>query len=189
MREMCAGRDIIFHLAADHGGRGYVDTHNAACAMNFGLDSTVFRAAHERKVPKIVYASSGCIYPVGLQKDVKKELFLTEDMAGPPYDSDNLYGYVKMMGELTLRAMVRDWNLKAVSLRYFTVYGPRGKEDHAVMAMLARAFLGQKPFEVWGTGNQIRNWTYGRATSSRARSSPPRRWTTGRPSTSAPWSA
>ncbi|MEE8384422.1 MAG: NAD-dependent epimerase/dehydratase family protein, partial [Dehalococcoidia bacterium] len=44
--------------------------------------------------------------------------------------------------------------------RYFTVYGERGKEDHAVMAMIARAFVGQDPFEVWGSGQQIRNWTY-----------------------------
>jgi len=47
-----------------------------------------------------------------------------------------------------------------VSCRYFTVYGPRGVENHAVMAMIARAFIGADPFEVWGTGEQVRNWTY-----------------------------
>ncbi|MCH8854560.1 MAG: NAD-dependent epimerase/dehydratase family protein, partial [Planctomycetes bacterium] len=46
------------------------------------------------------------------------------------------------------------------SCRYFTVYGERGKEDHAVMAMIARAFIRQDPFIVWGNGTQIRNWTY-----------------------------
>jgi len=40
------------------------------------------------------------------------------------------------------------------------VYGPRAKENHAIMAMIARAFVGQEPFEIWGTGEQIRNWTY-----------------------------
>jgi nucleoside-diphosphate-sugar epimerase len=40
------------------------------------------------------------------------------------------------------------------------VYGPRGVENHAVIAMIARAFVGQNPFEVWGDGTQIRNWTY-----------------------------
>ena len=50
--------------------------------------------------------------------------------------------------------------MKAGSLRYFTVYGERGKEDHAVMAMIARAFVKKTPFAVWGTGEQIRNWTY-----------------------------
>jgi nucleoside-diphosphate-sugar epimerase len=50
--------------------------------------------------------------------------------------------------------------MKAASCRYFTVYGPRGVENHAVIAMIARAFLRQNPFEVWGDGTQIRNWTY-----------------------------
>src|SRR5262249_53747601 len=43
---------------------------------------------------------------------------------------------------------------------FFTVYGERGVENHAVMAMIARAFVGQNPIEVWGDGRQIRNWTY-----------------------------
>ena len=59
-----------------------------------------------------------------------------------------------------VRVVVKQGLLKAASCRYFTVYGPRGKEDHAVIAMIARAFIQQNPFEVWGTGEQIRNWTY-----------------------------
>jgi nucleoside-diphosphate-sugar epimerase len=50
--------------------------------------------------------------------------------------------------------------MNTASVRYFTVYGPRGVENHAVIAMIARAFLRQDPFLVWGTGEQIRNWTY-----------------------------
>ena len=50
--------------------------------------------------------------------------------------------------------------MKTASCRYFTVYGPRGVENHAVIAMIARAFLKQDPYEVWGTGEQIRNWTF-----------------------------
>ncbi|MBI2180819.1 MAG: NAD-dependent epimerase/dehydratase family protein, partial [Deltaproteobacteria bacterium] len=46
------------------------------------------------------------------------------------------------------------------SCRYFTVFGPSGHENHAVIAMIARSFIGQNPFEVWGSGNQVRNWTY-----------------------------
>jgi nucleoside-diphosphate-sugar epimerase len=64
------------------------------------------------------------------------------------------------MAEFTLKHYAAKGVLRAASCRYFTVYGPRGKEDHAVMAMIARAFTGQNPFEVWGTGEQVRNWTY-----------------------------
>jgi len=154
------GIEYLFHLAAIHGGRGYVDLHNVECSMNLILDGQLFREAVKAHVEKIIFASSGCVYPNHLQSDPAKEFYLTEDLVGPPYDADNMYGWAKLMAELTLRHFVKQGLLKAASCRYFTVYGPRGKEDHAVIAMIARAFILQNPFEVWGTGEQIRNWTY-----------------------------
>jgi nucleoside-diphosphate-sugar epimerase len=154
------GIEYLFHLAAIHGGRGYVDLHNVECSMNLILDGQLFREAVKAHVEKIIFASSGCVYPNHLQSDPERELYLTEDLVGPPYDADNMYGWAKLMGELTLQHFVKQGLLKAASCRYFTVYGPRGKEDHAVIAMIARAFIQQNPFEVWGTGEQIRNWTY-----------------------------
>lgn len=153
------GMDVVFHLAADHGGRGYVDLHQAACATNLTLDGMLFQACQKADA-KVVYASSGCVYPNFLQTDPTEELLLTEDMVGPPYDADNMYGWAKLMAEMTLQAYCREWGLKGASCRYFTVYGERGVENHAVIAMIARAFVKQDPFEVWGNGEQIRNWTY-----------------------------
>jgi UDP-glucose 4-epimerase len=152
--------NVVFHLAADHGGRGYVDLHQVACATNLLLDGLVFKACHKAGVDKVVYASSGCVYPNHIQTDPSQILYLTEDMVGPPYDADNMYGWAKLMGEMTLRAFAQDHGLKAASCRYFTVYGNRGHENHAVIAMIARAFLKQDPFDVWGNGEQIRNWTH-----------------------------
>jgi nucleoside-diphosphate-sugar epimerase len=154
------GVDVVFHLAADHGGRGYVDLHQAACATNLLLDGIMFLACRKAGVGKIVYASSGCVYPNFLQEDPDEEIYLTEDMVTPPYDADNMYGWAKLMGELTLKAYSEEWGMKTASCRYFTVYGERGVENHAVIAMIARAFVKQDPFVVWGTGEQIRNWTY-----------------------------
>ena len=151
---------VVFHLAADHGGRGYVDTHQAGPASNLFLDGVVFWEALQAGVEKVVYASSGCVYPNNLQADPSEELYLTEDLVAPPYDADNMYGWAKLMGELTLQAYHREHGLKAASCRYFTVYGSWAKEDHAVMAMTARAFVGLDPFEVWGDGTQVRNWTH-----------------------------
>ncbi|MCL5026070.1 MAG: NAD-dependent epimerase/dehydratase family protein [Chloroflexi bacterium] len=154
------GMDFVFHLAADHGGRGYVDLHQAACATNLALDGTLFDACRKAGVGKVVYASSGCVYPNNLQTDPAKALYLTEDMVGPPYDADNLYGWAKLMGELTMRAFHKDWGMRSAACRYFTVYGSRGHENHAVIAMIARAFVRQDPFIVWGNGEQVRNWTH-----------------------------
>ena len=155
-----SGIDVVFHLAADHGGRGYLDLHQVACSANLVLDGLVFRACRDAGVHKVVYASSGCVYPNHLQTDPEKMVYLAEDMVGPPYDADNMYGWAKLMAEMTLRALHAETGMKAACCRYFTVYGERGHENHAVMAMIARAFVRQNPFVVWGTGEQIRNWTH-----------------------------
>jgi nucleoside-diphosphate-sugar epimerase len=159
-REAVEGMQTVFHLAADHGGRGYVDLHQAACASNLALDGMLFMACRDAQVEKVVYASSGCVYPNFRQNDPKQLIYLSEDMVGPPYDADNMYGWAKLMAEMSLRAYYQDYGMRSASCRYFTVYGERGKEDHAVIAMIARAFVRQDPFVVWGTGEQIRNWTY-----------------------------
>ncbi|HEY9843925.1 MAG: NAD-dependent epimerase/dehydratase family protein [Candidatus Sericytochromatia bacterium] len=153
-------RELVFHLAAIHGGRGFVDLHPADCALNLVLDGNLFWACRQAGVAKIVFASSGCVYPNFRQGDPSQELYLREDNVGPPYDADNLYGWAKLMGEKSLQAFVKAWGIEAVCCRYFTVYGERGLENHAVIAMIARAFIQESPFEVWGNGEQIRNWTY-----------------------------
>lgn len=154
------GVELVFHLAADHGGRGYVDLHQVACASNLTLDGLFFAACHTAGVDKVVYASSGCVYPNHLQTDPGQILYLTEGMVGPPYDADNMYGWAKLMAEMTLRAYAAETTMKSVNCRFFTVYGDRGHENHAVIAMIARAFVRQDPYVVWGTGEQIRNWTH-----------------------------
>ena len=152
--------EVVFHLAADHGGRGYIDLHQVNCSTNLVLDGQVYSTAARLGVEKVVFASSGCVYPNHLQTNADEIVYLGEDLVQPPYDADNLYGWAKLMGELVLRAYCREGRLKGASLRYFTAYGPRCPESHAVTAMIARAFVRQNPFEVWGTGQQVRNWTY-----------------------------
>ena len=152
--------NVLFHLAGDHGGRGYVDLRQAGPASNLFVDGLVFWEARRAGVERVVFASSGCVYPNFLQGDPAREVYLSEDLVKAPYDADNMYGYAKLMGELTLRAYAAEYGMKTASCRYFTVYGPRAKENHAVTAMIARAFIEQDPFEVWGTGEQVRNWTY-----------------------------
>ena len=119
------GMQVVFHLAADHGGRGYIDTHQAACSTNLALDGRCSARA-PRGVEKVVFASSGCVYPNHPADRPRRELYLTEELVGPPYDADNIYGWAKLMAEMTLQAYYREARLKAASLRYFTVYGARG---------------------------------------------------------------
>ena len=124
-----SGQDSVFHLAADHGGRGYIETHESACAGNLLLDGIVFKACAELGVQRIVYASSGCVYPRELQADANNVIRLTENQVGPPYDADGIYGWAKLMGEKALAAYAKDHGIKAVSCRYFTAYGPRATRE------------------------------------------------------------
>lgn len=159
-RRAVKGIDLIFHLSADHGGRGYIDHHQAVPATNLLLDGQVFFESIKSGVEKIVFASSACVYPVSLQKNIKNGIRLIESMVKPPFEADNMYGWAKLMGELSLKSFRLEHGMKTVSLRYFSVYGPRGLESHSIMAMIARAFIRQNPYEIWGDGSQIRNWTY-----------------------------
>jgi nucleoside-diphosphate-sugar epimerase len=152
--------EIVFHLAADHGGRGYVETQQVACSNNFAIDNNVFQACVLARVPKIIYASSGCMYPMSLQQNVDRITYLDETHGLPPYDPDGLYGLAKVAGEQTLMYMFNEYGIESTACRFFTVYGPRAKENHAIMSFIARVFIKQDPIIVWGDGLQIRNWTH-----------------------------
>jgi nucleoside-diphosphate-sugar epimerase len=159
-KKIIKGCDIVFHLAADHGGRGYVNLKQGNTVSNLLLDGSVFKACLENDVEKVFFASSGCVYPNYAQANIHKKIYLKESDVKPPYDADNMYGWAKLMGELTLKQYYKDFGLKSAIGRFFTVYGPQASESHAVMATIAKAYIRQDPFEVWGDGNQIRNWTY-----------------------------
>lgn len=156
--------DVVFHLAASHGGRGYIDTHPAECSSNMVLDGVVFESAFRAGVDRICFASSACVYPTYLQQDARNPIFLKEEMADPFIKgkafADNEYGWAKLMGEMALRAYHVEYGLKCSSCRIFTAYGERENETHAVIALIAKAFIEMDPYEIWGTGEQDRNFTY-----------------------------
>jgi nucleoside-diphosphate-sugar epimerase len=165
-REVIAGIKVVFHLAACHGGRGFIDTHPADCATNMVLDGVVIDEAHRAGVDRVCFASSACVYPVGLQTRPENGnvVWLREESADVfrlgGASSDGEYGWAKLMGEMTLRAYRKQYGLNSVSCRLFTAYGERENETHAVIALIAKAFVRMDPYEIWGDGEQDRNFTY-----------------------------
>lgn len=154
--------DIIFHLACSHGGRGFVATHKLDCIDNLSLDATVFRVAREVGVEKVAFASSACAYPIDLQADISKPCYLKE--SDIDYNNirqpDGAYGVGKLCGELALDAYVEAGHYAGVACRFFTVMGKRMKPNHAILALIAKTFVRQDPFPIWGFPDVIRNWTW-----------------------------
>jgi UDP-glucose 4-epimerase len=162
--EALAGADVVFHLAAQHGGRGYIETHPVECMNNMVLDHSVFAAAVASGARKIVLASSACVYPTTLQASATDRRLLSEDDAnfetqGKAF-ADGAYGWAKLMAELQLRAFCEQFGVSGVACRLFTAYGERENESHAVVALIAKAAARLDPFPIWGDGTQTRNFTY-----------------------------
>ena len=153
--------DTVFHLAADHGGRGYISQYPANCATNMALDNIVYETAAKNGVDRICFASSACTYPTDIQQERQRlrEDMVSFDERGGAY-ADEVYGWAKLMGERSLHAYNEQYDIDTSAVRIFTAYGPRENETHAIVAFMAKAYAGQDPFQIWGDGEQTRNFTY-----------------------------
>lgn len=157
-------KDVVFHLAARHGGRGYIDTHPADVCNNMAIDNIVLNACLKADVNRVVMASSACVYPPKLQEKSSDYLLLENDTDITKLDeylsADIEYGWAKVMGEMQLRAFNKQYGLSGSSLRFVTAYGPKENETHAIIALIYKALNHQDPFEIWGDGQQDRDFTY-----------------------------
>jgi UDP-glucose 4-epimerase len=161
-RENLSGADIVFHLAAVHGGRGFIETKQRAMLANMAIDNNIFTSSKDASM--IVHASSACAYPTNLQDSETDRGFLREESVdlNTPAGTfpDGVYGWTKLMGEMQLETIVKGSDRFGRSARIFTAYGERENESHAVIALIAKALLGMDPYSIWGSGEQTRNFTY-----------------------------
>lgn len=154
--------DTVFHLSAVFGGREFVDTQQVECSKMLAIDHNVISTSYEAGISHLHYSSSACVYPPSLNKP---DVLLKEDdilSTGEGWNtSDNLYGFAKLMGEMQLLAYYKERGFKSSACRYLTVYGPGGFDSsHAISALIGKALHHQDPYEVWGTGNQERGFTF-----------------------------
>lgn len=157
--------EIVFHLAATHGGRGYIHTHPADVCSNFAIDHHVFEASLKAGVERVIFASSACVYSPKLQATINSNYLLKEEDTDPfkldePLSADIEYGWAKLMGEVQLIAFIKQHGMKGCSLRFVTAYGPRENETHAIIALIYKAFERMDPYVIWGSGEQDRDFTY-----------------------------
>ena len=159
------GNEIVFHFAADHGGRGYINTHPADVCSNFAIDHHVFDACNNTDVEKVIFSSSACVYPTKLQNEIGSSYKLKESDSDPEnldgyLSADVEYGWAKLMSEIQMKSFNKQYGLKGCPVRFVTAYGPREDTTHAIIALIYKAVEKMDPFEIWGDGNQERDFTY-----------------------------
>jgi nucleoside-diphosphate-sugar epimerase len=142
--------DIVFHLAAQPGVRtSWGDSFGDYVRHNVLASQRVFEACARAEV-RVVLASSSSVYGNVAQGSTPESA---------PLRPISPYGVTKLSGEHLATAYAQSLGLDAVTLRYFTVFGPRQRPDMA-FTRIAAALLDGTPFEVFGSGEQSRDFTF-----------------------------
>lgn len=144
-----AGFDGVFHLAGQPGVRSFGEVFPLYVRRNVLASQRVFEAATAAGV-RVVLASSSSVYG-------EAESYPTPEETPPRPLSP--YGITKLTCEHLVRAYGREFDLDAVVLRYFNVYGPRQRPDMAFHRIVA-ALLEGGSFALYGDGTQRRSFTY-----------------------------
>ncbi|MCH7826543.1 MAG: NAD-dependent epimerase/dehydratase family protein [Bacteroidetes bacterium] len=159
--------DEVYQLAADMGGAGYIftGTHDADVMHNSALiNLNVAYEATKKKVKKIFYSSSACIYPEYNQLDPDNPN-LKEESAYPAAP-DSEYGWEKLFSERLFLSFKRNYNLNVRIARFHNIFGPQGtwsggkeKAPAAMCRKVAEAKDGGE-IEIWGDGKQTRSFLF-----------------------------
>ncbi len=159
--------DEVYQLAADMGGAGYIFTgENDANVMHnsAAINLNVAKEAVVKKVKKVFYSSSACMYPEYNQLDPLNPN--CEESSAYPANPDSEYGWEKLFSERLFLAFNRNYKLDVRIARFHNIFGPQGtwkdgkeKAPAAMCRKVAETEEG-KSIEVWGDGQQTRSFLY-----------------------------
>jgi nucleoside-diphosphate-sugar epimerase len=145
------GIDYVFHLAAQAGVRAsWGQEFDIYSHLNITTVQRLFEAAKHSHVKKLVFASSSSVYGDA------EQLPTPEDSILLPMSP---YGATKAVGEHLANVYWRGYGVPVVTVRYFSVYGPRQRPDMAFNRAIAAALRGDV-FTVFGDGHQTRDFTF-----------------------------
>ncbi|MEO8558591.1 MAG: NAD-dependent epimerase/dehydratase family protein [Rhodospirillales bacterium] len=164
--EALAGSRIVYNLAADMGGMGFIETHKAECMLSVLINTHLLMAARDTKAERFFYASSACVYNGDKQTDANVTALREED-AYPAMPEDG-YGWEKLFSERMCRHFTEDYGLITRVARYHNVYGPEGTYDGGrekapaaiCRKVIAAKLSGKHDIEIWGDGEQTRSFMY-----------------------------
>lgn len=165
-RRACKDARIIYNLAADMGGMGFIEFNKTECMLSVLISTHMLMAAEEAKVERFFYASSACVYAARKQIDVNVTALKEEDAY--PAQAEDGYGWEKLFSERMCRHYLEDHGLCTRVARYHNVYGPdgtfEGDRPKAPAALCRKIILaklsGNHEIEIWGDGEQTRSFMY-----------------------------
>jgi GDP-D-mannose 3', 5'-epimerase len=160
------GAALVYNLAADMGGMGFIENNKALCMLSVLINTHLLMASRDAGVRRVFYASSACVYAADKQR-AEQGVPLREEDAYPAMPEDG-YGWEKLFSERMCRHFTEDFGLQTRVARYHNVYGPHGtwtggreKAPAAICRKVIEAQLsGRHAIEIWGTGDQVRSFTY-----------------------------
>ncbi|GAA1966036.1 NAD-dependent epimerase/dehydratase family protein [Terrabacter lapilli] len=145
------GIDSAFHLAGQPGVRSsWGDNFREYTSNNVDATQRLLEAARSSDIQRFVYSSSSSVYG-------NADVFPTQVSALPKPKSP--YGVTKLAAEHLCGVYASNFSVPTVSLRYFTVFGPRQRPDMAFTRFF-RAILAEQPVPLYGNGTQIRDFSY-----------------------------
>jgi GDP-D-mannose 3', 5'-epimerase len=158
--------DVIFQLAADMGGMGFIENNKALCMLSVLTNTHMLMAARDKGVERFFYSSSACVYNAEKQTN-PNVVALRESDAYPALPEDG-YGWEKLFSERMCRHFEEDYGLECRVARYHNVYGPLGtwtggreKAPAAICRKVIEAkHSGSNQIEIWGDGKQTRSFMY-----------------------------
>src|ERR1700678_3305958 len=160
------GASVVFQLAADMGGMGFIENNKALCMLSVLTNTHMLMAARDQGVERFFYSSSACVYN-GEKQTNPDVVALKESDAYPAMPEDG-YGWEKLFSERMCRHFEEDYGLECRVARYHNVYGPLGtwtggreKAPAAVCRKVLEAKIsGRHEIEIWGDGHQTRSFMY-----------------------------
>jgi nucleoside-diphosphate-sugar epimerase len=157
---------MIYNLAADMGGMGFIETHKAECMLSVLVSTHMLVAAKEAGTERFFYSSSACVYN-GDKQTRSDVTALKEEDAYPAMPEDG-YGWEKLFSERMARHYREDYGIATRVARYHNVYGPQGTYDGGrekapaaiCRKVIAAKLAGKHEIEIWGDGEQTRSFMY-----------------------------
>ncbi len=145
------GVSYIFHLAAQAGVRtSWGQRFEVYANANILSTQKLLEAAKGKSLKRLVYSSSSSVYG-------SVEIMPTPEEA--PLQPLSPYAVTKLAGEHLCELYRVNYQIPAVVLRYFTVYGPKPRPDQAV-CIFTRALIEENEIQMYGDGEQLRGMTY-----------------------------